>query len=373
MEKRSFRDKNETCLRGSRIANHLLSIRPTEVPFCFRLVSIELKNMEKLTQAKELTDSNDLALNCWFLTGATATGKTSISLEMAKILNAEIISLDSMAIYRGMDIGTAKPSRDIRAEVGHHLIDIIEPPHLFSVSQYRQAAATAISDIRKRGKEVLFVGGTALYLKVMLRGMFEGPPADWDFRREVELELQEMGADFLHQRLEMIDPISAHLLHPNDHRRIIRALEVFRLTGKPISHWQMQFDESRPADQCRVFWLHHPRPVLHERIERRVDQMFADGLVDEVTALTNEYQTLGKTASQAVGYKEVISHLAGEMSLAETVDKVKSRTRKFARHQETWFRGLRECRLVELPDQFDPRPLAESLVKEGEMVNIPAE
>ena len=226
-----------------------------------------------------------LALKCWFLTGATASGKTKVSLELARILGAEIISLDSMAIYRGMDIGTAKPDSAQRSAVPHHLIDIVDPPESFSVSEYRDSALKKIREIHESGKQVLFVGGTALYLKALLRGLFEGPPADWDFRKEIEQEIENSGAEFLHQRLAMIDPVSAHKLHENDHRRIIRALEVYKQTGKPISHWQMQFDEGRQADQCRVFTIRHDRPVLHQRIEARVEAMFSEGLVDEVSGV----------------------------------------------------------------------------------------
>lgn len=303
----------------------------------------------------------DLAAACWFLTGATASGKTKVSLELARLLDAEIISLDSMAIYRGMDIGTAKPSAAQRQLVPHHLLDIVDPIEPFSVSQYREAALETIREIRSRGKEVLFVGGTALYLKTLLRGMFEGPPADWGFRKEVEAEVAEMGAEFLHQRLQMIDPVAGHNLHPNDHRRIIRALEVYKLTGKPLSHWQMQFDEAREAEQCRVFTLRHPRPTLHQRIEARVEQMFAEGLIDEVSGLLDRWGELGKTATQAVGYQEAIAHLRDAVPLEETYERTRIRTRRFARHQETWFRGLSECRLIDLDDAFDPAATAQQL------------
>lgn len=305
------------------------------------------------------------ALTCWYLTGATASGKTRVSLELANRLDAEIISLDSMAIYRGMSIGTAKPSREQQAQIPHHLIDIIDPPDSFSVSQFREAALATIERIRGRGKQVLFVGGTALYLKALLRGMFEGPPADWDFRNQIEVEVAEMGADFLHQRLQMIDPVSAHNLHPNDHRRIIRALEVYKHTGKPISHWQMQFDEGTPADRCRVFTLRHARPILHQRIEKRVDKMFADGLIDEVRTLLTKWDAIGKTAAQAVGYREVIGLIENETELDETIEKVRVRTRRFARHQETWFRGLSECRIIDLETEFDPAVTAEKLFNIG--------
>lgn len=309
-----------------------------------------------------------LALKCWFLTGATASGKTKVSLELARILDAEIISLDSMAIYRGMDIGTAKPDSAQRSAVPHHLIDIVDPPESFSVSEYRDSALSKIREIHESGKQVLFVGGTALYLKALLRGLFEGPPADWDFRKEIEQEIENSGAEFLHQRLAMIDPVSAHKLHENDHRRIIRALEVYKQTGKPISHWQMQFDEGRQADQCRVFTIRHDRPVLHQRIEARVEAMFSEGLVDEVRGLLERWSDIGKTASQAVGYREVIDFLSDKMTMEETVERVRVRTRKFARHQETWFRGMSECRILDLESEFDPSELAQEIARVGSEV-----
>ena len=309
-----------------------------------------------------------LALKCWFLTGATASGKTKVSLELARILDAEIISLDSMAIYRGMDIGTAKPDSTQQSAVPHHLIDIVDPPESFSVSEYRDSALSKIREIHESGKQVLFVGGTALYLKALLRGLFEGPPADWDFRKEIEQEIENSGAEFLHQRLAMIDPVSAHKLHENDHRRIIRALEVYKQTGKPISHWQMQFDEGRKADQCRVFTIRHDRPVLHKRIEARVEAMFSEGLVDEVRGLLERWSDIGKTASQAVGYREVIDFLSDKMSMEETVERVRVRTRKFARHQETWFRGMSECRILDLESEFDPSELAQKIASVGSEV-----
>ncbi len=304
----------------------------------------------------------DIAKSCWFLTGATASGKSKTSLELAKLINAEIISLDSMAIYRGMDIGTAKPPVAERGDVPHHLIDIRDPNETFSTSQYRDAALELIESIRGKGKEVLFVGGTALYLKALLRGMFEGPPADWEFRKQVEKEIEDSGGEFLHERLQMIDPVAAHNIHPNDHRRIIRALEVFSTTGKPISHWQMEFDDPTPAEECRVFAIRHQREILHERIEQRVGAMFEAGLIDEVKGLLEKHGELSHTAAQAVGYREVIEHLNGQHTEEETRELVLIRTRRFARHQETWFRNLVECRWVELEADFDPQSVASEIV-----------
>lgn len=305
------------------------------------------------------------ALECWYLTGATASGKTSVSIQLAKKLDAEIISLDSMAIYREMDIGTAKPPISQRQNIPHHLIDICNPSETFSVSQYRDMAIDTIVDAKKRGKQVLVVGGTALYLKALLRGMFDGPPADWDFRNQIQEDIEKFGSELIHKRLEAIDPISAHNLHPNDHRRIIRALEVFKMTGQPISHLQKEFDQGMPAEECKVFTLRHPRPVLHQRIEERVDQMFESGLVDEVNELLENWDNLSHTALQAVGYKEAIGHVQKQIGLNDAIEQVKIRTRRFARHQETWFRGLSECQIIDLDAGFEPESIAERLLEIG--------
>lgn len=283
-------------------------------------------------------------------------------MELARRLNAEIISLDSMAIYTGMDIGTAKPTIADRQSVPHHLIDMVTPDQDFSLANYVEAAHIKIKEIRDRGHEVLFVGGTPLYLKSLLRGIYQGPPADWEFRRDVEREVDEVGIDALYERLALVDPLAAAKLHRNDRRRIIRALEVYKLTGKPISHLQTQFDEGHAAERCKVFVLEWPRADLHRRIEARVDTMFASGLVDEVRNILERYGTLSRTASQAVGYGEVIAHLEGKQNLSETIELVKARTRQFARRQETWFRGLSECRRIPQQDTETPTNTAEKIL-----------
>src|SRR5947207_1926902 len=176
------------------------------------------------------------ALDGWYLTGPTAAGKTHIGMALAHRLGAEIISLDSMALYQEMDIGTAKPSALDRSQVPHHLLDLVPPTEEFSLSEYIDAAHAAIADIKSRGRQVLFVGGTPLYLKSLLRGVYQGPPPDWEFRRQIDRELQSLPLAALHQRLEIIDPLLAAKLHPNDKRRIVRGLEVYRLTGQRLSH-----------------------------------------------------------------------------------------------------------------------------------------
>jgi tRNA dimethylallyltransferase len=304
------------------------------------------------------------------LTGPTAAGKTRIGVELALQIGAEIVSLDSMTVYQGLDIGTAKPSAEDRSRVPHHLLDVVPPTEEYSLSEYIDAAHAKIAEIRGRGREVLFVGGTPLYLKSLLRGVHQGPPADWDFRRQIEEELKTLPVEALHQRLQVIDPLLAAKLHPNDKRRIIRGLEVFKLTGQRLSHLQTQFDEAQPASATKVFVLSWPREALHQRIDERVEQMFAAGLVEEVHGLLAKYGTLSKTAMQAVGYREVMD-LVGCMSeakctvpdsaLAACIDRVKIRTHQFARRQETWFRSLSECRLVEMNEHQSPEQVADRI------------
>lgn len=299
----------------------------------------------------------------WFVTGATATGKTRVGVELAERINAEILSMDSMAIYRGMDIGTAKPDPELLRRVPHHLLDIVDPTEEFSVSQYTAMAHQIVASLRSRGKQALFVGGTPLYLKALVRGLYPGPPADWRFRREAEREARRLGVEALHRQLAALDPLAAAKLHPHDLRRIIRALEVFHLTGKPLSHQQLHFEEGRPADQCRVFVLRWPRALLHERIQQRVKNMLQRGLIDEVRQLLVRYGTLSRTAAQAVGYREVQRYLAGEWTYEQTEEAILVRTRQFARRQETWFRHLSECTWVEMRDGESPAEVAERILR----------
>ncbi len=308
------------------------------------------------------TPEIDLATDCWYLTGPTAAGKTSVGLELARQINAEIVSLDSMAVYRGMDIGTAKPTSAERTIVPHHLIDIVDPDCDYSLAQYVEAARLVASDIRGRDCEVLFVGGTPLYLKALLRGIFDGPPADWQFREELKAELDRVGAEALHVRLREVDPLSATRLHPNDTRRIIRALEVHRLTGRPISEVQTQFDTGRRAEDCRVFVLDRPRETLYRRINGRVGQMIESGFVDEVRQLQGRYPRMSRTASQAVGYREMIEHLERGNELDATIESIRQRTRQFAKRQATWFRSLSECRTLMQQKEREPAEVAGEIV-----------
>ena len=301
--------------------------------------------------------------NSWFLTGPTASGKTAVGLELAKRLGAEIISLDSMAVYRGMDIGTAKPTLEERRLVPHHLIDIVEPDQDFSLAQYVAAAHRAVEQIVSRGRVPLFVGGTPLYLKSLLRGIFSGPPADWPLRQRLRAIAEREGVGVLHAELTRVDPKTANRLPPQDERRVIRALEVWESTGKSITDLQLQFDKARAAAECRVYCMDRPRAELIERIDSRVDQMFAEGLVEETRRLLNRDLPPSRTASQAVGYREVVEYLNETRNLHDTIGLVKIRTRQFAKRQMTWFRSLSECRMLAISGEMEPTRIADQIVE----------
>jgi tRNA dimethylallyltransferase len=297
--------------------------------------------------------------NALILTGPTGSGKTRLALELAGRLGAEIVAMDSMTLYRGMDIGTAKPTPEERRRVPHHLLDVLDPSESASVAWWLERAATCCRDIEARGKRALFVGGTPLYLKALLYGLFDGPPADEALRRRLTAESETLGRQALLDRLARVDPVTAARLHANDVRRVVRALEVWELTGRPISSWQTQWNSERgarsaelkevPSSEFRVprcLCLDLPRPELYARINARVQQMLAAGLVEEVRALRRLPRPLSREAAQALGYKELFEHLDGRATLADTVARIQTRSRNFAKRQLTWFRHLPECRFV---------------------------
>ena len=293
----------------------------------------------------------DILRQCWFLAGPTACGKTEASLRLAEHIGAEIVAMDSMSLYRHMDIGTAKATTKEQARVPHHLIDVINPDEEFSVAEYVAAAADACKDITDRGRVPLFVGGTGLYLRGLLRGVFEGPPADWEFRKELTAAAETEGPNWLYDKLMAIDPETAKQRHPNDHRRLIRALEVHQVTGEPMSKLMTQ--QVLPEDQRsrHIYWLSPDRDWLYQRINRRVDLMIAAGLVEEVQSLLASDHPPGRTARQALGYAEIIGYLDEKKTLADAIEITKTRTRQFAKRQHTWFRNLTECHAIELNAQ----------------------
>jgi tRNA dimethylallyltransferase len=299
---------------------------------------------------------------CVYLSGPTASGKTAVALELAVRLDAEIVAMDSMTIYRGLDIGTAKPTAAEQAAAKHHLLDIAEPDAEFSQAEYVAAARRVVEEILSRGKIPLFVGGTPLYLKTLLRGMFEGPAADWELRRSLEALAATKPPGTLQEMLREVDPTAAAKLHANDTRRLVRALEVFRLTGKPISEHQRHFDQVRTEAIGRTFVLDWPREELYRRINERVDAMLAAGLVEETRALLAAGKTLSRTAAQSLGYCEVLEHLAGKLDEHAMGEAIKQNTRRFAKRQMTWFRSLAECTLLPMSDGVKPADVATTIL-----------
>ena len=304
--------------------------------------------------------SDNLFHRAIYLTGPTASGKTEIGVALARRLDAEVLALDSMTLYRGMDIATAKPSLAARGGILHHLIDMIDPWESASVAAYRDWAAAAAWRVEQRGKRVLFVGGTPLYLKALLRGLFTGPAADPELRMRLDREALEHGEPALHSRLAALDPGAAARLHPHDRRRIVRALEVIELTGRPISDLQTQHERPAPRSVC-VFALDLPRACLHDRINHRVLKFIDAGLVDEVRRLQAGSRSFSKEAAQAIGYREVIAMLAGQATLSQTIELVQARTRQFAKRQVTWFRHLEEVRSVNVSPDEGPESVADRL------------
>jgi tRNA dimethylallyltransferase len=296
-----------------------------------------------------------------YLTGPTAAGKSEIGVALARRLNAEVLALDSMTLYRGMDIATAKPTLSVRAEIPHHLIDVIDPWESASVAAYRDWAAAVARQVEERGKRVLFVGGTPLYLKALLRGLFTGPAADHELRTRLDREALEHGESALHSRLAALDPSAAARLHSHDRRRIVRALEVIELTGRPISDLQTEHDRPAPESVC-VFALDLPRASLQNRINRRVIHFMCSGLVEEVRRLQAGPRPLSSVAAQAIGYREVIAMLAGQATLSRTVERIQARTRQFAKRQSTWFRGLKEVRSICVTPDEGAESVADRLV-----------
>jgi tRNA dimethylallyltransferase len=296
------------------------------------------------------------------LIGCTASGKSDVGIQLAGLLGAEIVSADSMMVYRRMDIGTAKPSPQQRAAVAHHLIDIVEPDQPFSVAQYVEQADEVITGLRAGGRRPLVVGGTALYLKSLTEGLFPGPSADLEFRRKLRDRAQREGVPALHAELAVVDPDAAARIHPNDLRRIERALEVYSLSGKPISVLQQQWGQTRRYD-CRFVGIRREVDDLNHRINRRVKQMIDDGLVDEVRWLLAEPAPLSREARQALGYAQIIDHLEGRCDLEEAVEQIKILTRRFGKGQRTWFRRFEGVEWLDVEPDESPVSIAGRAVK----------
>ena len=272
--------------------------------------------------------------------GPTASGKSALALELCKRLDGELISLDSMQIYRGLDIGTAKPTKAEQAEVCHHMIDICEPTENFSAAEFAERAHKVIADVQSRGKKAVLCGGTGLYLDTVLGRLDFGEiESDEKLRGELIAFAEKNGADALHERLREIDPQAAEKIHPNNVRRVARAIEIYELTGKTkTEHDREAISESR-YESLIIGVDYDDREVLYNRINRRVDAMIEAGLEGEVRSLVSRgLLSAESTAGQAIGYKEMLGYIAGDCSLGDAVEKIKLGTRRYAKRQLTWLR-----------------------------------
>jgi tRNA dimethylallyltransferase len=306
-----------------------------------------MENRElKMAQFDLPTSNSHLPI---FIAGPTAVGKSEIALRLAGQLGGEIISVDSMQVYRGLDIGTAKPSSADRARVPHHLIDICDLTESFDAAQFARLAHRAVAEIQSRGHVPVLCGGTGLYFKAFLEGLGEAPSADSKLRAELEATPLEKLLEELRER----DPAAYEKIDKKNPRRVIRAVEVIRLTGKPFSKQRAEWNSCHLSPvTCHFYCFTRHPDDLHARINARVDAMFARGLVDETRELLKHGLAENKTAMQAIGYRQVVEHLRGERSLPETIEPVKIRTRQFAKRQLTWFRAQKNLEWIELkPDE----------------------
>ena len=283
------------------------------------------------------------------IVGPTAVGKTRLSLELAAEFNGEIISGDSMQVYRGMDIGTAKATAAERAKVPHHLIDFLDPDRPFSVEEFQRLARKKITEIQNRKHLPMLVGGTGLYIQAVTHGyQFPGVEADPDVREEMNAFADREGNEALLEKLRKVDPKTAARLHPNNRPRVIRALEIYRATGKPAS--QLMRKESESPYHLLWLGLTRPRPMLYQRIDQRVDSMIEAGLVEEVARLRRLGYGKDLQSMQALGYKEIMEYLEGRMSLAEAIEEIKRGTRNYAKRQLSWFRRIKEINWFDVSD-----------------------
>ena len=290
------------------------------------------------------------------ITGPTATGKTALGVALAKRIGGEVISADSMQIYRGMDVGTAKPTPAETQGVPHHMLDVADPRERFSAAKYARMAAERVEDIRARGRFPLVVGGTGLYIDGLIRGTdYAAAPSDPDTRRAIEAEYDALGGEAFREKLAAVDPDRAALLHPRDKKRLVRAWEVYALTGKPIT-WHDE--RSRLAKPRYAAWTvaldFADRDMLYERIDRRARAMFEAGLVEEVRALLERGVGPETTAMQAIGYKEVADFLAGKCSEAEAIEAVCRASRRYAKRQLTWLRSRPDVHWLRWEQEPDP-------------------
>ncbi len=298
-----------------------------------------------------------MSISMILILGVTASGKGRLAFDLAQTIDAEIISIDSMKVYRRMDIGTAKPPKEARQKIKYHLIDVVEPSDSFSVGTFLDLAYDAITQIKNRNKPIIAVGGTALYIKALLYGLFEGPGADKQIREQLRQQVKTEGLEQLYRQLQKLDSAAAEHISPNDAKRIIRALEVYKLTGKPISSLQQQFNAQRPKHNWTIIGLRREKTEESRRINARVKGMFDAGLVDEVKSLLQEDKPLSRQARCAIGYTEIIDYLSGKVSPEAATELIKKHTRHFAKHQRTWFRTFKNVHWLNIDQKESPEKI----------------
>ena len=305
------------------------------------------------------------------IVGPTATGKTELGMLLAEALGGEIVSADSMQLYRGMDIGTAKPTAEQRAGIRHHLVDIIDPVEPFSVADYRERAEAALKDIWSRGRQPILVGGSGLYVRAVLYEMDFGVPPDRELRQQLTAEANTSGLHLLHERLRRMDPAAAARIHPNDQKRIIRALEVAAASAGAASSSRPPREEDQPVDRTRAsrynvrqVGLALARDDLYRRIEARAEAMIAAGLVEEIRGLLARGYDERLVSMKGLGYAQMLPHLRGEITLEEAVRLLKRDTRRFAKRQLTWFRADATIRWVDADQAGGPPGVAETILSE---------
>ena len=290
------------------------------------------------------------------ITGPTATGKTALGVALAKLTDGEVVSADSMQIYRGMDVGTAKPTAEEMEGVPHHMLDVADPAERFSAARYAAMAAACVEDIRARGRRPIVVGGTGLYIDGLIRGTdYAAAPSDPETRRAIEAQYDALGGEAFREKLAAVDPDRAAALHPRDKKRLVRAWEVYAFTGKPISWHDEQSRRAAPRySACTVALDFADRSALYDRIDRRALAMFDRGLVEEVRRLLAAGVGPDATAMQAIGYKEVAGYLAGRCTLDQAREEVCRASRRYAKRQLTWLRGRQDVHWLRW--QADPGP-----------------
>jgi tRNA dimethylallyltransferase len=284
--------------------------------------------------------------------GPTASGKSELAMRLAQELDGEIVNADSMQVYSGMDIGTAKPTPEQRSAIPHHLIDVVPPDHPFSAADFAEAADRAIAEITSRGKRVIVAGGTGLYIRALLKGLVESPGGDGDIREELRAEAREKGNEAMLAQLRLVDPALAGRIHPNNLMRIIRALEVHRLTGVPLSRHQQEHGFMKQRYESLQFGLRVERQLLYKRINARVEGMFEAGLVDEVKGLRMAGYGPELKAMRSIGYKEVSAYLDGACNLEQAMELIMRDTRRYAKRQMTWFNADSDIIWLEYPEKF---------------------